>query len=556
MRLCCRIPMLYLVGVGCFGQQAAEVSASPATAVFKSSTNLVQVPVVVRDAGGYAVGTLKAEDFQLSDGGKPQVISRFSVEKFETTGSSRNVEAGQGAKPGDAAAAGASMTAGALPDRFVALLIDDVNLEPMDFIAGRNAAMKFVATFPTNERVAVFSASGSVAGEFTNDRDQLRKTLLGINSLGRRKFYDSVTDSYRNPCPLSPYVADTIVRGDIQTGCRMDDLVAGQASNLLDQYANPDDLAYFRALNTLIVKMSAVPGQRAILLASPGMYVPKRFQRELTGVLAGAIRAKVVISGIDPRGVFGSGVMSASVRPEDRSERPAGTPFQRAEEEQERQSFMEDLTAGTGGIYYHGNNGIEEGLQRADAVPEYIYLLAFSPTDIKLDGKRHQLKVTLKNPRGFTVQARDSYFADGYTEDPADEVKQQIQDAFFSNQDMNGLPVRLQTQFFKDGDSATLTVNARVDATKLPFRKADGRNNDNLTLVVGLFDQNGNSVSAYQKIIEMRLKDETLGAWMRSGIENATDFSVKPGKYLVRLVVQDSEGHSMAAQSTGVEIPW
>jgi len=154
------------------------------------------------------------------------------------------------------------------------------------------------------------------------------------------------------------------------------------------------------------------------------------------------------------------------------------------------------------------------------------------------------------------VQARESYFADGYTEDPADEVKQQIQDAFFSNQDMNGLPVRLQTQFFKDGDNATLTVNTRVDATKLPFRKEDGRNNDNLTLVVGLFDQNGNSVSAYRKIIEMRLKDETLSAWLRSGIENSTDFSVKPGKYLVRLVVQDSEGHSMAAQSTGVEIPW
>jgi hypothetical protein len=238
------------------------------------------------------------------------------------------------------------------------------------------------------------------------------------------------------------------------------------------------------------------------------------------------------------------------------AERPAGDKSQQLAEEQEVEAFMGDISAGTGGVYYHGNNGVEEGLQRADAVTEYIYLLAFSPTNIKFDGSRHQLKVTLKSPRGFTVQARESYFADGYTEDPADEVKQQIQDAFFSNQDLNGLPVRLQTQFFKDGDNATLTVNTRVDATKLPFRKQDGRNNDNLTMVVGLFDQIGNSVQAIQKIIEMRLKDETLGAWMRSGLENSTDFDVKPGRYLVRLVVQDSEGHQMAAQSTGVEIPW
>jgi VWFA-related protein len=550
MLLCCRISVLGWIAISCFGQQAPEVSASPATAVFKSSTNLVQVPVVVRDAGGHAVGALKAEDFQLSDGGKAQVISRFSVEKFETAesrqASQQVLTVGQSAKAEDAAAAGPS------PDRFVALLIDDVNLEPRDFISGRNAAMKFIATFPANERVAVFSASGSVAGEFMSDRDQLRKTLLGINSLGRRKLYDSVTDSTMNPCPLSPYVADSIVNsGETQTGCRDDPLVAAQAHDLLARYGDPDDQAYFRALNMLIGKMVAMPGQRAILLASPGIYVPKRFQRQLTGVLADAIRAKVVISGIDPRGVRGSGVMVAGG-----AERPAGTKFQHRAEEQEVEAFMGDIAAGTGGVYYHGNNGVEEGFERADAVPEYIYLLAFSPTDIKLDGKRHQLRVTLKNPRGFTVQARESYFADGYTEDPADEVKQQIQDAFFSNQDVNGLPVRLQTQFFKDGDNATLTVNARVDATKLPFRKADGRNNDSLTLVVGLFDQNGNSVAAYQKVIEMRLKDETLSAWLRSGIENSTDFNVKPGKYLVRLVVQDSEGHAMAAQSTGVEIPW
>jgi len=551
-RLSSRAVVVFVAVGACSGQQTAEVAVGPATAVFKSSTNLVQVPVVVRDASGHAVGTLRAEDFQLSDGGKPQVISRFSLEAFETTAISQASAAGQSPKPANTAAVAASMMSEPLPDRFVALLIDDVNLEPGDFIAGRNAAMKFVATFPANERVAVFTASGNISVDFTNDRDLLRKILLSVNSLGRKKFYDSVTDEKLQPCPLSPYVADEIIHsGHGQTGCRDEGIVAGQANDLLAKYGDPDDLSYFRALSNLIAKMSAMPGQRAILLASPGMYVPKRFQRQLTGVLADAIRAKVVISGIDPRGVLGSGVMVAGG-----AERPAGDKFQQTAEEQERQTFMEDLTAGTGGIYYHGNNGIEEGLQRADAVPEYIYLLAFSPTDIKLDGKRHQLKVTLKNARGYTVQARESYFADGYTEDPADEVKQQIQDAFFSNQDMNGLPVRLQTQFFKDGDNATLTVNTRVDATKLPFRKEDGRNNDNLTLVVGLFDQNGNSVSAYRKIIEMRLKDETLSAWLRSGIENSTDFSVKPGKYLVRLVVQDSEGHSMAAQSTGVEIPW
>ena len=43
-------------------KQDAEVTSSQVPAVFKASTNLVQVPAVVRDRDGHAVGNLRAED--------------------------------------------------------------------------------------------------------------------------------------------------------------------------------------------------------------------------------------------------------------------------------------------------------------------------------------------------------------------------------------------------------------------------------------------------------------------------------------------------------------
>ena len=55
------------------------IKEEPAT--FKARVNLVMVPVVVRDKQGRAIGTLKQEDFQLFDRGKPQIISRFIVER-------------------------------------------------------------------------------------------------------------------------------------------------------------------------------------------------------------------------------------------------------------------------------------------------------------------------------------------------------------------------------------------------------------------------------------------------------------------------------------------
>src|SRR5215471_15499121 len=58
-----------------------EVSQKDEPALFKSRVNLVQVPVVVRDRAGKAIGSLTKEDFQLFDKGKPQFIARFSMEK-------------------------------------------------------------------------------------------------------------------------------------------------------------------------------------------------------------------------------------------------------------------------------------------------------------------------------------------------------------------------------------------------------------------------------------------------------------------------------------------
>jgi uncharacterized protein (DUF2141 family) len=83
----------------------------------------------------------------------------------------------------------------------------------------------------------------------------------------------------------------------------------------------------------------------------------------------------------------------------------------------------------------------------------------------------------------------------------------------------------------------------------------DGRNHNQLTIVSGLFDRNGNYVTAIQKLLTMRLKDETLQARQASGITVKTSFDVKPGSYAIRLVVRDAEGQLMSAQNGAVEIP-
>src|SRR5579863_9898017 len=67
------------------GANAPEITSQETPVTFSSKVNLVQVPVVVRDAHGQVVGNLKKEDFQLFDKGKLQLITKFSIEKTDRT---------------------------------------------------------------------------------------------------------------------------------------------------------------------------------------------------------------------------------------------------------------------------------------------------------------------------------------------------------------------------------------------------------------------------------------------------------------------------------------
>ena len=190
-------------------------------------------------------------------------------------------------------------------------------------------------------------------------------------------------------------------------------------------------------------------------------------------------------------------------------------------------------------------------------MPAVSYLLGFSPQNLKLDGSYHTVRVTLTKKQKFTVQARHGYYAPRQIANPDLQAKQEIEEAVFSQEEIRDIPLELQTQFFKpDAGQAKLAVLLRVDLKTLRFRKADGRNVDNLTIATAIFDENGNFISGGEKIVEMKLLEPTYERLNKSGLALKSSFDVKPGKYLVRLVIRDSEGSQMAARNGAVVIPY
>jgi VWFA-related protein len=536
---------------------SAEMTTRDEPALFKARVNLVSVPVVVRDKAGKAIGNLKQEDFQLFDKGKLQYIARFSMES--AAGRLSKATGRTAPKPGDEA------PAGDLPDAFTGYVFDDVHLAFGDLAHARDSALRQIDKMKRTDRVAIFTTSGQHVQDFTDDKDLLHTTLSQLRPT-------PITGQGQNKCPnMSYYMADMIqnkhdpqvllaatldVRNcamidDMPTAQRMAEAAASQEMNLGDH----ETRVTLSVLKDVIRRMAAMPGQRSVIVVSPGFITLSEHSTDKTEVIDRAIRANVLINALDARGLYtdmpditrGGTTQQTSIVLSQMDRQGA-----RAQAD-----VLGELASGTGGNFYQNSNDLDEGFSRLAAAPEYYYLLAFSPQNLKMDGSFHALKVSLKTAKDLNITARRGYYAPKHLEDVTETAKREVEEALFSREEMADIPVELHTQFFKSGDDkARIAVLVKVELKRLKFRKEEDRNRNDLTVVAALFDRNGVYVTGNQKKIEMRLKDETVEKKLDGGLSIRTSFDVKPGNYAVRLVIRDTEGQLMSAQNGVVEIPY
>ena len=311
----------------------------------------------------------------------------------------------------------------------------------------------------------------------------------------------------------------------------------------------------YRHLEAIVRRMTSLPGQRVMVLVSPG-FIMSTLQSDAYDLVDRATRANIVINTIDARGLYTPDFGDIANPPND-SLRTAGyKSTYRVAAQMAQEDVLAQFADGTGGKFYHNRNDVDEAMREAGAAPEVSYVLGFAPQNLKFDGHFHTLKVSLTTKEKFSVQARHGYFAPRSASDPAQLAKEEMQEALFSQEEILDIPLDLQTQYFKsDQAGARLSVLTHLDVKSVRFRKALGRNNDQLTIVTGIFDENGQYVTGIEKIIDMKLRDTTYERLSHSGLTVKSSFDVKPGTYLVRLVVRDAEGAQMAARNGAVVIP-
>jgi VWFA-related protein len=534
---------------------------------FQSKVNLVLVPVVVRDRRGHAIGNLTQSDFELLDNGKPQSVTTFSpIRHSSSAPDEKNVAAAAHSQTATASATGNNPTGagsgrpGSRPARNFIYLFDDLNIRFADLARVREAAAgHFQRSFSDGDRAAIYTVTGRNSLEFTSDREQLETAVTRLR-------WGTVAGRGGMTCPdVSYYIADLIItKAD---SLALDGLtihtvecaharpevarqIALAAANREMIFGREDTKLMLSTLRRAIRRLSGLPGERVIVLASPGFFAQTPEAVKATAdVLDLAARNQVIIHGLSVRGVMQAEEEEDVTRRVAISRRvppSASSPDQlwihyRRESARADGDVMKDLAEGTGGAFFHNSNDLRAGFEQLAGAPEFSYMLGFSPAEFKADGRFHRLKVLVPAGKGATVEARRGYYAVA----PEAQAPQtaELEDAVFSRNERSEIPVVLQIGYSKPNhaDAVKVYVLARIEVGPLRFQKTDGRNRDSLDIVVALFDSDGAYVTDTAETEHLSFDDEALGK-KDPTVTLRWDFpGVKPGDYVARFVIREQK---------------
>jgi VWFA-related protein len=578
------VTLLFLAGLPSFGQAAPAGTdhgqQSPMPVVTSQSgppfqlhaeSNLVVVRVVVRDSQGRPLSNLRKENFTLLDNGEEQKISQFSVEIPAET------QPGTPPHGGSPQAELPHQEAAGQP-RQIAFYFDDLNMALDEINNARDAADSYLTkSLQPPDRAAIFTSSGKVHTDFTSDLKTLHEALTQVVPISKVRACPEISDyqaerivdhedgdaiglavsDLKNRCHACPPAGNSSLGkpGDPLPDCPPAEVliayVRHDAEVALDE-ARQRSQRSIAMLDAIVLGMAHMYGQKEIILTSPG-FIPWNLGEELNHVIDHALNSQIVISSLDPKGLPllmpGSDV-STTIDPQSISFMNSFA----SSSEHYTSAVLWQIAEETGGDFFHNNNDLNAGFARLAEEP-VSYILAFTPSN--LDGKFHKLQVRLVEAKG-TLQARRGYFAVKQASDiPTVEAQEQeeLRQTVASRQEFHDLALNISTQLDPANDGGKqLTVLLKLDLNSVSFRKDGDRNLNTLTFIAGIYDAAGKWITGEQKRVDLKLPDAQLADMRAKGVGMKNVFELKPGSYLVREVVMESENHHVGAVNLNVQV--
>ena len=485
------------------------VAQAPQQPTFRVQVEAIEIDASVTDVRGNVVTDLTKDDFEIFEDGKPQSITSFALVNIPFARSERPLFAANRIEPD-------VQTNNHGEGRLYVFALDQVTGEQI--LRTRRFVRRFLEQYfaPNDLGAVVFlgRADHSKAQGLTNNP---RLLLDSVNAFSGGLGSDPPPSAAMPPSDFNPE-PELALREAMSSFSGVVEYMAtvhGRRKSLL-LFSH----GYQRTRTTDIVRVIDYRGGTL-------SHAEEDFHRAITT----ATRNNVVIYPIDPRGLSPDGGLG------DAEVAPASGGFGALEA---RESLTR-IASATGGFALNNSNSFENAFNRIVQENSSYYVLGFSSTNDRRDGRNRKLDVRVKRP-GLMVRGRAGYMAPLRNERPPDAPKPSanvsvaVAEALRSTTAVNGLPVRVFAAPFKGSSrDATVVAAVEVDASQLGLVEKDGTHVGALEVSYFSVDMKNKFYPGQTQTARLTLRPETFEQVMKTGIRTMIETTLPPGRYQMRI---------------------
>ena len=485
-------------------QTGAERSAPqepPPT--FRAGVRAIQIDAVVTDKDGSPVRGLTADDFEITERGKPQSITTFEA-----------VDIPIRTQPPDLA--DADVVTNQAEGRIYLIVIDDILATNAQY--AKRELRKFLADHfgPGDVAAVMFLNRAHVtAGQsFTSNR---RLLIEGIDSVvGYSPAPWDIAQDRVMPGSASPLPAER---------------PGGEPGSEAAVVGAPNRMERLRDLTDFLLK---IPGRRkAMVLVSEAIGFDATDFQDYAGTtmtragyaahaaMTAATRGNIAIYPIHPGGAADAdgltGVDKLSATME-----------------------LRTLAAATGGFAHVNSNNYEDAFSRLVQEQSVYYMLGFNSSEEKDDGRYVPLKVTVKRP-GLKVLAREGYIAPfkGKESITPPERRPGVESALGSPIPVGGVALRAFAAPFKGkGKTASIVVALEMDPHDLGLTELpDGALRGSVDVRMVATDVRAKIIPQVRQRGQISVSPGARNKVSREGLHILTKTDLQPGRYQLRIAI-------------------
>ena len=225
--------------------------------------------------------------------------------------------------------------------------------------------------------------------------------------------------------------------------------------------------------------------------------------------------------------------------------------FEQFQQQAMMENILRSLATETGGIPIFNTNNLNQGLDKVDLELSNYYVLGFSSTNPKRDGKYRKLEVKTE-VKGLKLKHRNGYLDPR----PPDALagskgERSLMSAISSPTPLTQLPVSFRPLFFYDSPQlARVPISARIQRGTIELKKKGGLMVNAVDVMGVAYAEDGSVAARFSETLNLAVEKEREELFRSSDIPYRNYIKLRPGKYQLKLAIADEKGKVGTSEQT------